>query len=80
MYPFVIQPVGVGDYVGFELDGNGRFMLGDFSVTHNTAIAINIATKIRAKTLVITHRLILMDQWKSSIERFCPTATVCLSV
>ncbi len=77
VYPFVIQPVGVGNYVGFELDGNGRFMLGDFSVTHNTAIAINIATKIRAKTLVITHRLILMDQWKSSIERFCPEATVC---
>jgi len=25
-------------YYGFELDGNGRFLLGDFSVTHNSSI------------------------------------------
>jgi len=28
--------LGEGDYNGFELDGNGRFLLGDFTVTHNT--------------------------------------------
>jgi len=27
-----------GKYYGFELDGNGRFLLGDFTVTHNTAL------------------------------------------
>ena len=27
---------GEGDYYGFELDGNGRYLLGNFIVTHNT--------------------------------------------
>ena len=34
-----IQPVGMGAYFGFELDGNGRFILGDFAVTHNSTCA-----------------------------------------
>ena len=32
-----IQKIGKGHYCGFTLDGNGRFLLGDFTVTHNTA-------------------------------------------
>lgn len=31
-----IEPVGVGDYYGFTIDGDHRFLLGDFTVTHNT--------------------------------------------
>lgn len=34
-----IQPLGEGDYFGFEIDGNRRFLLEDFTVTHNTHIA-----------------------------------------
>lgn len=33
---FKVDPLGKGNYYGFELDGNGRFLLGDFTVTHNT--------------------------------------------
>lgn len=33
---FEIKPIGKGIYCGFELDGDGRFLLGDFLVTHNT--------------------------------------------
>lgn len=33
---FTIEPIGNGDYYGFTLDGDGRFLLGDFTVTHNT--------------------------------------------
>lgn len=29
----------VDDYYGFELDGDGRYLLGDFTVTHNSTIA-----------------------------------------
>lgn len=29
-------PIGKGPYCGFTLDGDGRFLLGDFTVTHNT--------------------------------------------
>lgn len=33
---FDVVPVGKGEYAGFELDGDGRFLLADFTVTHNT--------------------------------------------
>lgn len=36
---FKVVPLGVGKYSGFELDGNGRFLLSDFKITHNTSIA-----------------------------------------
>lgn len=32
-----ITEIGVDTYYGFELDGNHRFLLGNFLVTHNTA-------------------------------------------
>jgi hypothetical protein len=38
-----VEPVGKGTYCGFELDGNHRFLLGDFTVTHNTRLAKTIA-------------------------------------
>jgi len=34
--PWKTKPLGQGDYYGFTLDGDGRFLLGDFTVTHNT--------------------------------------------
>ena len=33
---FKVEPIGPGEYFGFTLDGDGRFLLGDFTVTHNT--------------------------------------------
>ena len=33
-----IEKLNIGEYFGFELDGNGRFLLGDFTVTHNTLL------------------------------------------
>ena len=30
-----IKPIGLGEYVGIEIDGNHRFCLNDFTVTHN---------------------------------------------
>lgn len=33
---FSVEWLGRGDYYGFALDGDGRFLLGDFTVTHNT--------------------------------------------
>lgn len=31
-----VKPVGIGKYNGFTIDGNNRFILGDFTVTHNS--------------------------------------------
>ena len=35
---FKITPNPYGDYYGFTLDGNGRYLLSDFQVTHNTTL------------------------------------------
>jgi hypothetical protein len=41
-YGFTIKPRGIGKYYGFVLDGNKRFLLGDYTVTHNTETLANI--------------------------------------
>lgn len=33
---FKLVDKGIGDYYGFTLDGDGLFLLGDYTVTHNT--------------------------------------------
>ena len=33
-----VDPIGIGDYYGFEITGDRLFMLGDFTVTHNTTL------------------------------------------
>lgn len=77
---FVLKAVQERDYYGFTIGGNRRFLLGDFTVTHNTIGAINLACTIRFKTLVIVNRIVLMKQWKESILQFCPSARVqCLT-
>lgn len=35
-HSFTVKPLGSGAYYGFELDGNNRYALGCFTVTHNT--------------------------------------------
>lgn len=42
VFGFDIVPKGVGEYFGFTVDGNHRFLLGDFTVTHNTVSALGI--------------------------------------
>lgn len=37
-----IEPLGEGQYYGFQIDGNRRFLLGDFTVTHNTSLIENL--------------------------------------
>lgn len=41
--PFTVEPLGVGDYAGITLDGDHLYLLGDFTVTHNTYIALKQA-------------------------------------
>ena len=37
------RPLGVGDYYGFTLDGNGRFLGADFTVLHNSGKSAALA-------------------------------------
>ena len=75
-YPFRLESLQEDYYYGFEIDGNRRFVLGDFSVTHNTVISINLITQIKKKTLVIVNKEFLMNQWIERIRDFAPTARV----
>jgi superfamily II DNA or RNA helicase len=64
------------NYYGFELDGNHRYLLGDFTVTHNTVMGIKLITLIKKKTLIIVHKGFLSDQWIERIKEFCPDAKI----
>ena len=73
---FTVVPISDTTYYGFTISGNNRFLLGNYTVTHNTAMSIYIASKISLKTLVLCNRVVLINQWKESISRFCPNSTV----
>ena len=38
-----VSSIGEGEYAGFQIDGDGHFLLGDFTVTHNTQCMLSIA-------------------------------------
>jgi superfamily II DNA or RNA helicase len=65
-----------GQYYGFEIDGNKRFVLGDFTVTHNTVMALKILSILQKKTLILVHKEFLMNQWIERIQEFIPNASV----
>jgi len=71
-YVIRVEELGVDDYYGFEIDGNRRFVLGDFSVTHNTVMALKIISVLQQKTLIIVHKEFLMNQWIDRAEEFLP--------
>ena len=76
VYSISVDYTTVDDYYGFEIDGNRRFVLGDFTVTHNTVMALNIISKIQKKTLILVHKEFLMNQWIERIAEFMPSARV----
>lgn len=63
-----VDAIGHGEYYGFEIDGDHLFMLGDFTVTHNTRIARMAMKRINRPTLFLTTRGVLMHQMHRSIE------------
>lgn len=42
-YPIKIEEYNYGEYYGFETDGNHRFVLGDFSITHNSTLTYRLS-------------------------------------
>lgn len=58
------------DYYGFTISGNRRFLLGDFTITHNTVLAIYLSWLLGLKTLIVTHKEFLMDQWEARYIEF----------
>jgi hypothetical protein len=70
-----VKHIGRGDYYGFTLSGNNRYLLGDFTVTHNTCSAIAAATTTFEKQgytiLWVTRTTLKADIWKNMFEQVC---------
>lgn len=67
-----VEAIGDGDYYGFEIDGDHLFMLGDFTVTHNTftfSYVADGATKKQNKVLILVHRKELLMQASMSLAK-----------
>lgn len=75
-YRIKLTKLEVDDYYGFEIDGNRRFVLGDFTVTHNTILSLNIISQLKKKTFIIVHKEFLMNQWIERINQFLPDARI----
>lgn len=72
---FSVEPIGDGEYFGFTLDEDGRFLLGDFTVTHNTytfvQLAIGWLTRHKAlsdRVLVLANRDELISQGRDALR------------
>ena len=59
-----------------HLNKYGSTIIAAYPGFGKTALAIYIATKVKLVPLIITHRIVLINQWKKSIEKFCPGARV----
>lgn len=46
---FTVEKIGEGNYNGFTLDGDGRFVLGNFIITHNTTCIREIVENLKNK-------------------------------
>ena len=51
---FAVEPIGQGTYYGFTLDGDGRFLLGDFTVTHNSSLTLQMLAGLGHRCLYVT--------------------------
>jgi superfamily II DNA or RNA helicase len=59
-----------------HLNKYGSTIIAGYPGIGKTAMAIYIATKIKLKVLIVTHRIVLINQWKQSIEKFIPGVSV----
>lgn len=61
----------IKDEVFEHIRTQGSSIIAAYPGCGKTCIGIYIATKLRVKTLIVTHRIVLINQWKKSILKFC---------
>lgn len=71
-----VKEVGYDNYYGFEIDGNRRYVMGDFTVTHNTLMCLNVLSRLKCKAIIVVNKITLLNQWKNEIEKFLPNASI----
>lgn len=68
-----LEKLDVGDYYGFEISGDRMFLLGDFTVTHNTILMASKAeqeTNAGGLTVIFAHRDVLLEQISEALCLF----------
>lgn len=63
-----VKEVGYDNYYGFEIDNNRRYVMGDFTVTHNTICTLSVICDNPLKTLIICPAGII-DNWINEIKK-----------
>jgi replicative DNA helicase len=71
-----VEPIDRGEYFGFELDGDGLFLLGDFTVTHNTSLALQMAAHMVANGRRVYFATLEMSASELALKRLCSVAGV----
>lgn len=70
---FTIELLPEDDFFGFSLDGDGRFLLGDFTVTHNTGktySACGLARELNIPFVIVCPKAV-KGVWKTvALEHF----------
>lgn len=70
---FSITPIGKGEYAGFQLSGNGRFLLEDYTVTHNTTVLKSVVKEIELRGMSY-HVATFTGKAVSHVKRVLSTA------
>lgn len=72
---FSVELVGVGEYYGFTVDGDNRYLLDDFTITHNCGKTI-VFSKLTEdcvrdgeRVLILAHRGELLDQAADKLSK-----------
>ena len=70
VYNFRIEKLKSDDYYGFMLDKNCRYLLGDFTVTHNTCTAISIAEGFKEYIHDLNRKILILVKNKNISKNF----------
>lgn len=64
-----VKPIGISNYYGFQVDGNGCFLLGDFTVVHNSTCIEAIVYGLYGKLIKgLNHREAINVKAKKGLE------------
>lgn len=64
----VIENAGIGEYAGFSVDGDNRFLLGDFTVTHNSFFARTFGRIFGRHYLAVSNAKHLVGQFNAHLR------------
>lgn len=75
---FTIEPIGEDNYYGFTLDGNHRFLLGDYSVVRNSGKSSAIASLLYAKKHIFPVAMVMSgtEDTTGFFKKFIPSTFV----